>query len=70
MTSVLHRLEARAQPVQPVFITIDPARDTRSRLKAYFAEAGFHEKFISLTGNNDEVRKVCSRRARAANTPS
>ena len=59
VTSVLERLEARGQPIQPVFITIDPARDTQARLKSYFATAGFHPRFIGLTGSFDEVRKAC-----------
>jgi protein SCO1/2 len=60
VTGVLKRLEEeRGQPIQPVFITIDPSRDTRDRLKSYFATAGFHEKFIALTGTHDEVRKAC-----------
>lgn len=59
VTDVLKRLEARGQPIRPVFITIDPSRDTRARLKAYFAEAGFHERFLPLTGTHEEVRKAC-----------
>ena len=59
VTDVLRRLDARGQPIQPVFITIDPARDTRARLKSYFAEGGFHERFLPLTGTHEEVRKAC-----------
>lgn len=59
VTSVLTRLEAQGHRVQPIFITIDPARDTRARLKSYFAEAGFHPRFIALTGATDEVKKAC-----------
>jgi len=59
VTSVLKRLAAQGKRIQPVFITIDPARDTRARLKSYFASAGFHPDFIALTGDNDSVRKAC-----------
>lgn len=60
VSDVLHRLDARQQKLQPVFITIDPARDTKPRLKAYFnEETGFHPRFIGLTGTFDEVRKAC-----------
>ena len=59
VTGVLHELEALGQPVQPVFITIDPARDTQARLKSYFAEASFHHKYIGLTGTHDEVKRAC-----------
>ena len=59
VSGVLKELDAKGLPVQPVFITIDPARDTRARLKEYFAEAMLHERFIALTGTDDEVRKAC-----------
>ena len=61
VSGVLERLEAQGKPVQPVFITIDPARDSCARLKAYFGsdEHGFHPKFTGLTGTHDEVRKAC-----------
>lgn len=60
VSGVLDRLDAQAQPIQPVFITIDPARDSGDRLKKYFAEEMmFHKRFIALTGTNDEVRKAC-----------
>jgi len=59
VTGVLEQLEAQGQPVQPVFITIDPARDTQERIKSYFADAGFHPRLIALTGTFDEVKKAC-----------
>lgn len=59
VTEVLHRLDARGQRLQPVFITIDPSRDTPERMKSYFADAGLHPSFVALTGTHDEVRKAC-----------
>lgn len=59
VSEVLTRLDERQQPIQPVFITIDPSRDSKERLKGYFAEAGFHPRFVALTGTHDEVRKAC-----------
>ena len=35
--------------VQPIFITVDPARDTPEHLKEYLAF--FHARFVGLTGN-------------------
>ena len=58
-TLLLERLDARGQLVQPVFITIDPSRDTKQRLKDYFAEALLHPRFMALTGTHDEVRVAC-----------
>lgn len=59
VSGVLAKLDKRDQVIQPVFITIDPARDTKARLKEYFAGAMLHPRFISLTGTHDEVRKAC-----------
>lgn len=43
--------------LRPIFITCDPARDTPSILKDYLAE--FHPDLIGLTGDYDEIKKVC-----------
>ena len=61
VSSVLARLEAEGISIQPIFITIDPARDTQQRLKHYFKEAGmdFDPRFIALTGEDAEVKKAC-----------
>src|SRR3546814_1075747 len=47
---------ARAAKVQPIFITIDPQRDTPQVLKNYVG--AFHPKLIGLTGTPDEIAKV------------
>ena len=43
----------RAARVVPVFITVDPARDTPAALKAFVA--AFHPRLIGLTGTQAEV---------------
>ncbi len=45
--------EARAAKVQPIFITVDPARDTPQVLKSYVAN--FHPRLIGLTGSQAEI---------------
>ena len=47
---------ARAAKVQPIFITLDPERDTPPVLKTYVA--AFHPRLIGLTGTPDEIAKV------------
>ncbi|HKT77314.1 MAG TPA: SCO family protein [Sphingobium sp.] len=47
---------ARAARVQPIFITLDPERDTPKVLKTYVA--AFHPRLIGLTGTPDEIAKV------------
>ena len=44
--------------MQPVFITLDPARDTREVLRGY--AAAFHPRLIALTGSEDEIRRVAT----------
>ena len=46
----------RAAKVQPIFITVDPERDTPLVLKNYVA--AFHPKLIGLTGTPDEIARV------------
>jgi protein SCO1 len=47
---------ARAARVQPVFITVDPARDTPDVLRRYVAN--FHPRLIGLTGSEQEIAAV------------
>lgn len=47
---------ARAERVQPLFITIDPERDTQPVVKNYVT--AFHPKLIGLTGTPDEIANV------------
>lgn len=44
---------ARAAKVQPIFITVDPERDTPEVMKAYVAN--FHPRLIGLTGSQQEI---------------
>jgi protein SCO1/2 len=47
---------ARAAKVVPVFVSVDPARDTPAVLKDYVA--AFHPRMIGLTGSPDAIAKV------------
>jgi cytochrome oxidase Cu insertion factor (SCO1/SenC/PrrC family) len=42
--------------VQPIFITVDPERDTTDHLKQYMAM--FHPRFIGLTGGASAIREA------------
>jgi protein SCO1/2 len=56
----LRRLEkedpARAAKVQPIFITVDPERDTPPVMKEY--TAAFHPRLIGLTGSPQQIAAV------------
>jgi protein SCO1/2 len=56
MASAVDLLAARGFEVTPIFITIDPARDTPEAL-AYYAVA-MHPKMVALTGSEAEIRAV------------
>ena len=57
ITIALNALGPLARQVQPIFITIDPERDT-SVLAEYIS--AFHPSLIGLTGSPAEVRKVAN----------
>ncbi len=44
--------------VQPVFVTLDPERDTPVVLREY--AAAFHPRFVALTGTEGEIRRVAT----------
>jgi protein SCO1/2 len=56
MAGALDSLGARAMRIQPLFITIDPTRDTPSVLRRYVAN--FSPRLIGLTGTSDQLRAV------------
>ena len=52
----LDRLGVVAEAVQPLFITVDPERDTPARLAEFVSS--FHPRLIGLTGSLAEIRKT------------
>jgi protein SCO1 len=48
--------QARAAKVQPIFISVDPARDTPAVLRQFVA--AFHPRMIGLTGSEAEIAQV------------
>ena len=57
MTSILNRLEEadakRAGQVTPVFVSVDPDRDTPQVIGTYISH--FHERFEGLTGTQEQL---------------
>jgi protein SCO1/2 len=56
MTVALTRLGPVADQVVPIFITVDPERDTTAQLKIY-AE-NFHPRLVALTGSAAQVAEA------------
>ena len=52
----LDRLGGDAARVQPLFVTVDPERDTSEHLAEYVPL--FHPRLIGLTGSLDAIRKA------------
>jgi cytochrome oxidase Cu insertion factor (SCO1/SenC/PrrC family) len=57
ITQALDALGPEAEGVQPVFITIDPERDTKV-LAEYIS--AFHRSFVGLTGSPEDIRRVAN----------
>lgn|SRR6266436_3870403 len=53
MSAALDKMGAQADRIVPIFITVDPARDTPDMLKAYLS--AFGPKFVGLTGKEEEI---------------
>jgi cytochrome oxidase Cu insertion factor (SCO1/SenC/PrrC family) len=57
ITQALDALGPAARDIQPIFITVDPERDTRA-LGEYVS--AFHRSLIGLTGSPEEIRRVAN----------
>lgn len=56
MSAALDQMGPEAGRIQPIFVSIDPARDTPEVLKAYVANFG--PRLIGLTGSPEEVAAI------------
>ena len=72
MTAALDQMGAQADRIQPVFVSIDPARDTPQVIKAYVGNFG--PRLMGLTGTPEEVAAIAKAYrvyyAKAGNTAS
>ena len=61
LMTITHALEALgkdAQAIQPVFISVDPERDTPKALSEYLQN--FHPSFIGLSGSDEQVKQTAA----------
>ena len=59
----LDKLGARAANIVPIFITVDPKRDTQDQLKSYLSAfdakpPSSRPNFVGLTGTDEEIEKA------------
>jgi protein SCO1 len=58
VAAALEQLGSVATRVQPVFITVDPTRDTVEALREYLAP--FDQRIIGLTGNEEQIARTAA----------
>jgi len=58
LTEVMNILDKYQIDITPVFVTVDPKRDTAQIIKLYLSN--FHSKFIGLTGTEEQVKTMVS----------
>ena len=56
MTDALKSLGSKAKDIVPLFITVDPKRDTVEQLRMYISH--FHPRLVGLTGTEEQVAKA------------
>jgi protein SCO1/2 len=56
MTVALNQLGKDADQVVPIFITVDPERDTVAQMKTY--AQNFHPRLVALTGSPDRIAEA------------
>lgn len=56
VADAMDKLGAKANRVQPLFITVDPKRDTPSVVRQY--AAAFGPRIVGLTGSAEQIAKV------------
>ncbi|MGL5784499.1 MAG: SCO family protein [Alphaproteobacteria bacterium] len=56
MSDALRQLGPIGEQLQPIFITVDPERDTQESLKLYHSL--FHPRFVMLTGSKQAVQQA------------
>jgi protein SCO1/2 len=53
MSAALDKLGKRGSEIVPIFITLDPARDTQEKLAAYVK--AFNPRLVGLTGSESDI---------------
>jgi len=58
VTQILEKLGEDGEQITPLFITVDPERDTVEQMAQYVEQ--FHPRLVGLTGNQEQIDAVTS----------
>lgn len=56
MSAALDKIGSKAERITPLFVSVDPERDTPAQLATYVQS--FHPRLVGLTGSPDDIAKV------------
>lgn len=57
ITDALELLDEKSlSKIQPIFITVDPDRDTQAQIRKFLKD--FHPNFVGLTGDKEQINKA------------
>ena len=56
ISAAIDQLGEKGDKVTPVFVTVDPERDTVKQMASYVVN--FHKRLVGLTGNPSEIREA------------
>jgi protein SCO1/2 len=56
MSAALDKIGSKAERITPLFVSVDPERDTPEQLATYVQS--FHPRLVGLTGSADDIAKV------------
>ncbi|HXJ02177.1 MAG TPA: SCO family protein [Micropepsaceae bacterium] len=56
MAAALDKMGPRGEKIVPIFITVDPKRDTPEKIKSYLSSFG--PRFVGLTGDAKDIASV------------
>jgi protein SCO1/2 len=58
MANAIDLLGANAEKITPIFVTVDPERDTVPQIASYVEN--FHPRMVGLTGTPEEIKEAAS----------
>mmetsp|Transcript_6630 Transcript_6630/g.9892 ORF Transcript_6630/g.9892 Transcript_6630/m.9892 type:complete len:155 (+) Transcript_6630:246-710(+) len=59
MDTLKEKYPSLAEQIKPIFVSVDPARDSLTALKAYAKD--FHPSYIFLTGSPEQVQQMAKK---------